>query len=41
MTSIDGLVKKQREFFNSGRTLGVEFRLEALKRLQGLSLIHI
>ena len=41
MTSIDGLVKKQREFFNSGRTLGVEFRLEALKRLQGVIRAHI
>lgn len=33
-TEIEKLVKKQRDFFNSGETLNVSFRISALERLR-------
>ena len=34
MTKLEELVKKQREFFSSGKTLDVDFRISALKKLK-------
>lgn len=33
-TEIEKLVKKQRDFFNSGETLNVSFRISALEKLR-------
>ena len=38
MKNIDEVLKKQREFFNSGKTKNVEFRLEHLKKLKKIIL---
>lgn len=35
-TEIEKLVKKQRDFFNSGETLNVSFRISALEKLRAI-----
>ena len=38
--SIKELVEKQRSFFNTGKTLDIEFRIRQLKRLKKAVLMH-
>ena len=37
-TEIEKLVKKQRDFFNSGETLNVSFRISALENMKKRSI---
>lgn len=39
-TEIEKLVKKQRDFFNSGETLNVSFRISALEKLRACIINH-